>query len=283
MTTAVIINVDTYPVTALATLSLRTRTELPILLVDCSRRASERERARARAEHLGIDYRRQPLASHGRTLDRLFETTEEDALLLMDSDAELLDASVVGRMMAELEQPDAYGSGFLQKTDWMVDQRMPWGLYRERMWLPFCLLRVEPIRKVLAAGGSFDHYTIYNDLPRFPRISRMLALRSRLPGGDRLRLRLLHRHRRSYDGERPSIVHWDTGAALHARLTAGGWSFKGLEWLLQRRCVMHHHGVTRNALNWFDTNSTSRRRTLAWARRRLEAEWGAALPPALRG
>ncbi|MGK7295802.1 MAG: hypothetical protein ACNS61_08250 [Candidatus Wenzhouxiangella sp. M2_3B_020] len=282
MTTAVIINVDTYPVTALAVLSLRARTELPILLVDCSRRASERKRARALAGHLGIDYRRQPLASHGRTLDRLFESVEDDKLLLMDSDAELLDASVVTRMAAELERPDVYGAGFMQKTDWMVDQRMPWGLYRERMWLPFCLLRVAPIREVLAAGGTFDHFTIYNDLPGFPRISRMLALRGRLPGGDRMRLRMLDHYRRSYDGERPSIVHWDTGAAVHARLTSGGWSFGSLEWSLQRRCVTHHHGVTRNALNWFDTNSSSRRRTLAWARRRLDKQWGAGLPAALR-
>lgn len=278
MPTAVVINVDTFAVTALAVLSVRSRTDCPIRLIDCSRRRKEREQASSLARHLGIRFQHWPLLSHGRNLDRLFSELEVEEALLVDSDAELLDESLVPRLTAALDPAIHYGSGWLQPTARMSSLGMPWGLYLERMWLPFVLLRTAPVRAALRDGASFDHFKIYNDFPNWPRLSRMLALRYRLPFGGASKLKRFERFRNVYSGSRPSLVYSDTGAAVHQRLVANGWCFGELDWRLQDDALIHHHGVTRRTLNWLDTNSASSRAVLRWARQRIRREYAASLP-----
>ncbi|MDT8409784.1 MAG: hypothetical protein RQ741_09325 [Wenzhouxiangellaceae bacterium] len=277
-TMAVVINVDTYPVTALALLSLRCGCSVPILLLDCSRRKIERARARALARHLSIDYQSAPLRPHGITLDWLFGHLAAERVLLVDSDAELLDPDLIELLDASTRAKDCFGAGFVQETSTIGQGDTPYAVYMRRMWIPFCMLRTSLVRKSLAAGRSFDHFKVYNDVPALPGLSRLLSLRNRLPMARRWSLKFLDRFRNEFYGVKPSIVYHDTGAEIFSWLLERGYRFDELAWERQREMVLHHHGVTRRRLNRFDNNSASPAEVAGYARRRIEEHYAHMLP-----
>jgi len=278
---AVVINVDTGPVTALAVLSLQRYYQFPITLVDCSRKLDQQQYARELAQHLQLELVLQPLRPHGETLDQLLLKTDAEHVLLLDSDAELLGEEMLEQMIACTSDRQSFGSGFVQQTMDMSSHSMPFNWYCSRMWIPCCMLHTSPVKEALNRGVSFAGKKIYNDLPNWPRLSRILSYRQRLPGGNRLRLTMLDRFRNNYFGVKPTAVVYDTGAIIFNDLLARGYTFQQLDWRLQQQCVAHYHGVTRHGLNWFDHQATSQRYAFEHAMQRIREHYPGSLPASL--
>lgn len=278
---AITINVDTGPVTALALLSLQRYCSYPITLIDCSKRASEQTYAWQLADHLGITLEQRPLKPHGKTLDDLFYEANEDYVLLLDSDAELLDGQIVSTLDLSKQCSKCFGSGFVHVNSDMSMHGIPYAWYASRMWVPCCMLDVRHIKGALNAGISFDRLKIYNDLPDHRILSRILSLRHYLPGGQHLALTFLDRFRQDYFGVKPSYIYFDTGALVYAYLRQQCYRFHQLDWSLQQQSVAHYHGVTRNRLNWFDNNSTRRKVAIRQAMQRIREHYPGCLPQSL--
>ena len=222
-----------------------------------------------------------PLARHGLTLDRLFRATRRDALLLLDSDAEILRDDLVPAMLAGLAS-GAYGSGFVHRGEWLSANHLVAGnvgYYAPRMWIPCVLLAVEPVRAALQDGASFRARVVCNEVPRLPLLSRLLYLRFRVPGLSRLKLSALAGLRREYFGERPHYVYCDTGAALHGHLTRDrGLAFADLGEALWPLAVRHWHGVTRRKLSRRMRNAADVDVTRREAVDRIESVYGVPVP-----
>lgn len=119
------------------------------------------------------------------------------------------------------------------------------------MWIPLALLRTAPVREAIAAGASFLAQRPFLEIAGYPRLSRLLGYRFRMPG-----LRQIRLPRRvaqgdtlalSIDGVRPAFVDYDTGAALHARLKTDAHPLAALP-VTRWGGVHHYHGVTRARL-----------------------------------
>lgn len=275
---AIVINVDTRPVTVLAVLSLAARCPWPLTLVECSRDPDERRYFRRLADHLGIDFQVRPLRPHGATLDRLFAETRAENLLLVDSDAELLDGELPPVLSERVDEQGVFGAGFRQEGNWAVEAGVPYAWYAERMWIPFCLMKAGPVREALEAGVSFMHRKTFNDVAGHPRLSRLLAARRHLPLLRHWRLDALSPLRGEYAGERPAFVFHDTGADLFSHLSANGYRYADIGWAWQRRAVAHHHGVTRHRLRRLDRNSTAYRDARALALAAISERYPDTLP-----
>lgn len=277
-TEAVVINVDTRPVTTLAVLSLIRHAPFPVRLIDCSRSAEETAYMEKLATHLDISFEPRPLKRHGQTLDDIFTETESENLLLMDSDAELLSGQLPLLMEQTISGSGSFGAGFLQEGSWMLKPQPVHAWYATRMWMPLCMFNTAPVRLALKAGTSFDHRVEYNDLPSWPRLSKYLSLRFRLPGSDAFRLGCLDPLRKEYFGVKPCYVYFDTGADMHGWLTQNGYSLSAMDWSLMPTNIVHHHGVTRRKLHWFDRQNAGEKKPFAYARKRLREQYRDCLP-----
>lgn len=277
-TEAVCINVGTAPVTAIALLSLRRYFAGPIRLVECSQDEADKRLMRRLAEHLGLIYEDRPLKPHGDTLDQLFQDSQRAALLLVDSDLELLSDLPVRALVEYAERPSVAAAGFVQEGHWAVMGGMPHAWYAARLWMPLAWFRVAPVGRLLSQGVSFRARRTPNEFPAWPRLARMLSLRSRLPGVRRLGLDFLSHWRGEIDGVRPSFVYHDTGADVYRTLLAGGDQISPLDWTLQREQLNHLHGATRSRLTWLMPNATSWRMAQTQARRRLLEAYADELP-----
>lgn len=251
---AVVINCGTKWVTTLALASLRAATSMPIVLIDCESRDGSRAHFEAlEARHrFGFDWLEWPLRRHGVALDALFAGMPSDQVLLVDSDVEIRDRGVVEAMVERLERdPDAYGAGFLHGPEWMgadhgMPERVAW--YAQRMWIPLVLLRTAPVREMLAHGVGFAQSRAFVEVAGWPRLSRLLAARFRMPG---------MRARATAQRPVPRIVEYDTGAAMHRALSARGHAFAELapdRWSQ----VHHYHGVSR-AGRWWSARKLAQR------------------------
>jgi glycosyltransferase involved in cell wall biosynthesis len=284
-TETIIINCSTKEQSTLALVSAVRRSPAPVTLVDCeSTDGSAAFFATLRAR-LPFRLEERPLAPHGITLDRLFRASRADAVLLLDSDAELLRDDLVPKMIDALAGP-AYGSGFLHHGEWMgaaqgEPERM--GYYAPRMWIPCVLLAVRPVQAALAAGVSFADRRDANELPQFPRLARALQLRFRVPALKRLRLDALARWRSERFGERPHFVYHDTGALMHAALVAAGHTLADLGGDLWLTGVRHYHGVTRRRLAPGTANAADPDATRQDAVARIESVYGLAVPELAAG
>lgn len=280
-TEAICINVGTAAVTALALLSLRRYFAGPVRLVECSQDETEKRLMRRLAEHLDLIYEDRPLKPHGDTLDRLFRDSQSAALLLVDSDLEILSAQPLLAFAEQAERPAAAAAGFVQEGHWAVMGGMPHAWYAARLWLPLAWFRTAPVCRLLAAGVSFRARRTPNEFPAWPRLAKLLSLRSRLPGARRLGLDFLRPWRGEIDGVRPSFVYHDTGADVHRALLAGGHEIAAIDWTLQREELNHLHGATRSRLTWLMPNAVSWRSAQAKARQRLLEAYANELPPGL--
>jgi hypothetical protein len=277
----VIINCSTREFTTLALVSALRHGGLPVTVIDCESTDGSFEFFRRLQRKLPFKLAQLPLRRHGATLDRMFREARCDSLLLLDSDAEILDAQLVPRMLAAL-RPGAYGSGFLHAGEWLAaDQGVgpEQGYYAERMWIPCVLLDVASIREALHAGESFRQRIVGNELPQWPWLARWLPLRFRVPGLRRLRLDALRPLRRDYRGRKPHFLYFDTGALLHEFLVARrGLAFAdlGAEWW--PTAVAHYHGVTRRQLRPQMRNAADVVASRADALARITTIYGVELP-----
>src|SRR4051812_16478195 len=108
----IIINCSTREQTTLALLSAIRHARLPVTVIDCQSSDGSVEFFQKLQGRLPFDITSMPLRRHGDTLDRIFRTTTSDALLLLDSDAEILRDDLVPQLIAAMNR-NAYGSGFL--------------------------------------------------------------------------------------------------------------------------------------------------------------------------
>jgi hypothetical protein len=267
---AVIINVGTDLASTLALASAIKRCSMPTVLINCAPSPESRSHFNNLMAVWDFDMLEAPLMEHGSVLDRVFSGTKAASLLLLDSDAEIRDPSVIERMRQDLKHPRVFGAGFVHGAAWLGE---PSGcapnvaLYEERPWIPLVMFRTEDIRRGLAAGATFEIRVIYNDLIFSKVLSKQLAKRlqtsftppsrivDRLPERARLRLRAstfpaLRWARRDVHGVRPNIVYLDTGADIYQWCKYHeGKRFSGVPFeLVEGNQVVHYQGLTRAKL-----------------------------------
>lgn len=264
-----IVNVHTDLVTTRAVLSAVELAGMPVLLLNCEPTAASRRHFDDMMRSYDFDTLDASLRRHGDTLDWIFSCSRDEQLLLLDSDAELRDEDFVLWMRRMFRNPRVFGSGFVEGPLWMTDQWLapPKSiLYMERPWVPCVLMRVEAVRRALAAGRRFAEQIIPNEIWFSRRASNFLAARfpppwgtasrsfRRLPAGwqDRIStwsLDQLRWARRQYSGLRPKMVCYDTAALIYEYLRhEEGLLFAGLDVGLADGQVHHYLGITRSAL-----------------------------------
>ena len=277
----VIINCSTKELTALALVSALRHGGLPVTVVDCESTDGSVEFFRKLQQQLSFRLAHLPLRRHGVTLDRIFRETSCDALLLLDSDAEILDPHLVPAMLAALK-PGTYGSGFLHAGEWLAANHRGGerkGYYAERMWIPCVMLDAAAVSEALTAGQSFRQRVIGNEMPQWPWLSNLLRLRFRIPGLRRIALDSLRGRRLEYRGMKPHYIYCDTGADLHdyfgrrrglvlADLGAAWWP----------TAVAHRHGVTRRRLRPWMRNAADVGASRTEAIARVARIYGVKLP-----
>jgi glycosyltransferase involved in cell wall biosynthesis len=279
----VIINCSTRELTALALASALEHGHLPVTVIDCESTDGSVGYLKALQRSLPFEIAHLPLKRHGVTLDRVFRETTRDALLLLDSDAEILDARLVPAMLDALT-PGTYGSGFLHAGEWLPAHHgggLRKGWYAERMWIPCVMLDVAAVREALDAGVSFAQRVTGNEVPQLPWLSTLLRQRFRLPGLRGLALDGLRPSRREFGGERPHYVYRDTGADVHDCLVnRRGLTFANLGSAWWPTAVAHRHGVTRRQLRPWMRNAADVGASRADAVERMERIYGVKPPEA---
>jgi hypothetical protein len=255
---AVVINVGTDLTAALALASIRFRTSLPALLVSCDPTSESAARFDRLMHKWEFDIVEQPVRTHGDTLDWLFDGIRADKVLLVDSDAELRDPAWIDRILGYLDHPLVFGAGFVHKT--LMKEHI---LNPEHAYTPCLLLRTADVREALQAGATFRFHVVHNDFRFNRRVARVLASRLQFEGSPRngrierlpapLRRRLarstlpwLRWARADFQGQRPSVVVYDTGSEVYSwcrlrkRLL-----FAGLPAAVIGDELVHYGGVTR--------------------------------------
>jgi len=277
----VIINCSTRELTALALASAHEHSGLPVTVIDCESTDGSVDYLKALQKSLPFEIARLPLNRHGVTLDRVFRETTRDALLLLDSDAEILDARLVPAMLDAL-RPGTYGSGFLHAGEWLPAAHgggLRKGWYAERMWIPCVMLDVAAIREALDAGASFAQRVTGNEMPHWPWLSTLLRQRFRVPGLRGLALDGMRSTRREFGGEKPHYVYRDTGADVHDWLiNRRGLAFADLGAAWWPTAVAHRHGVTRRQLRPWMRNAADVGASRAFAVERIARVYGVTPP-----
>ncbi|SRR6056297_4111196 len=271
----IIINVDTIGYAALAAASARRHLPFEITFIDCSRAKQQIEAGKNLARTLDIQYERWPLDIHGRTLDKIFRTTNSDLLILVDSDAEILDARP---MLSEIDKglcPEEYGIAWEQPTGPAIEARSPITLYMARPWIPFCAFAAPKVRKLLDDGVSFAAYRIQNDMLWLPAPMRnLLAYRRLFPGLRALKLQSLQSTQRQVDGWTAPYIDFDTGAALHRAADQHGMKLRQLDWANHGQTVFHVHGGTRRRLHFWMRNHNAGSESRNRALEKLQEKYG---------
>ena len=224
---AVIINCGTKWFTTLALASAARHAAMPILLIDCESQDGSEDHFRQLSDALDFSFYwlNWPLRPHGEALDQLFADIPAERVLLVDSDLEIVNDSLVGKMKEKLLTTEgAYGAGFLHSGGWMSapDHYFPphTAFYAERMWIPLVLLDTQRIRRALDDGHSFLARKIYLEFPSAPRLARFLSQRYRLPWIRNVRLPRKSNLPEDWPyPERPAFIDYDTGALIHRSLT----------------------------------------------------------------
>ena len=277
----VIINCSTRELATLALVSALRHGGLPVTVIDCESNDGSVEFFRRLQQQLPFNLAQLPLRPHGVTLDRIFSETSRDALLLLDSDAELLDPALVPAMRAALA-PGTYGSGFLHAGEWLSASHHGGehkGYYAERMWIPCVMLDAAAVAEALTAGQSFRQRVVGNEMPQWPWLSQLLWRRFRVPGLRHVSLTRLAAHRRDYRGLKPHYIYCDTGADLHDYFThRRGLRFADLGATWWPTAVAHYHGVTRRKLRPWMRNAADVGASRAQAIARIESHYGVRLP-----
>lgn len=257
---AIIINCSTRVVTTLALMSALRHANMPVLLIDCESTDGSWHWFETLAQQHSFDMLRMPLKPHGKTLDRIFLETGDDNLLLIDSDLEILRPDVMPILHQAMLDSATYGAGFLHEGGTMsanVHTKVNVGRYMDRMWIPFCFLKVAKVRTVIANGTTFMASRDYLEFPWSRFISKLLYARHRLPLLDRISLEAFAESRERIHGESHPFREFDTGGRLHQALVQQGSSFAHLGEPFWSQSLRHYHGVTRAALTRGQGNATA--------------------------
>jgi hypothetical protein len=265
----IVINVNTDLLATRAVLSALDLAGPPVLLVNCDPTVASRRCFERLLTTHDFDVIEMPLRDHGSTLDKLFFGLRDQFLLLLDSDAELLDPVFLGWMRAKCELPNTFGAGFTDGPfylleEWAAPREVFWFL--ERPWIPCVMFNRDVIAESLRNGLSFSAKALPNDVAVSARISRFFGARWGPPWGaksvrfDALpewlrreiatwRLDFLWWARREYQGKRPGVAVFDTGASIYQHLRfEKQLLFAGIPVELMDGEVHHYSGVTRHAL-----------------------------------
>lgn len=281
---AVIINVATKYVTTLALLSALRYARIPTVLIDCESRDGSFDWFRDLLKTHDFHLLSAKLRPHGETLDWIFRRIKADRVLLVDSDAEMLNDAMFVQMRRMLDaSPLVYGGGFLHQAHWRdrhyfgaepIESGI--GYYMERPWIPFALFRTDPVRTALDAARTFMHRLVLNDIPQSAFLSRLLWRRYRLSFFRRHRLSMLDLFRRRIDGKKPSWISYDTGADLHEYLTKQrGMRFESVSADFVPWSVTHFSGITRGSLHAGATDDAAKLDDVeSLVRARLLREYG---------
>ena len=193
------------------------------------------------------------IVHHGETLDWLFSQVPSKKVVLMDSDAELLSAEIVSFMFETIDDTGVFGSGFRNPMcscpGWVPDQEE--GLYVETFWTPFVMLKTSLVREAIRAGCSFRQKILYNEFGPSQFLSRNLLNLKNLGVLRNARIwERLHVFRRTYFGQKPSWINFDTGAEIYHYLKyQRGYHFRAYPIEATSRCVSHYGGLTRRLLD----------------------------------
>ncbi len=273
-TRAVVIDCGTRYVSTLAVASVLRHARVPLLVVDCA----ADDHYEKLAGHLDFDWIRLGMMTHGRMLDRLFRELDAEHLLLVDSDAEILDPWITEFMFRFRGEEGVFGSGFLQGPGPMekVTGPLEGAQYAERMFMPLCLLQTAPVRAAVEDGQSFEIKQIFNDFPAWPRLSRQIAALSRRSAlFKRLCNKALEKFRTLYWGRRSSIVYFDTGAMMYYHLRYRmGLGFASIPARIHAPYFAHERGVTRSLIGQQTAYTKMEDDLKAQAKIRLEATYG---------
>lgn len=252
---AIIINCGTHVSTTLSILSVLRYCDIPLVVFNCrlpkdtdnlDYRKLQQLQSYCDANNLGhFELIELPLRYHGDTLDFVFSNLQADQILLVDSDLEVLNITAITAMRQWIENESCFGAGFFHGPYFgFGNGAFPYGFYQERMWIPFTLLKVAPIRKAIQSGCSFNIQRIYNDFPYNSRIGGLIYKYSRkwhIPMG-------WNPFRKSYLGFRADYVLIDTGAEIYDYLRRQGLFYAGPRTQIHSHYVAHYDGVTRSQL-----------------------------------
>lgn len=255
---AIIINVGTRLCTTLAIFSVLKYTDIPLLVIDCEYDGNKEDfqKLLELQKKYGFDLLSLPLQMHGKTLDFIFRNLKAKYILLVDSDAEVVDPAMVKEMKSYIEIEETFGCGCIQgplKLDvgaFYGKDTQEKGMCAERMWIPFTMLDVEKIKEALNQGKSFLDKTEYNIFPHNKKLSRFLY--RKLP---RLcSLPIVQKYKSKYiwgGGNTSTVVYYDTGAEIYEYLkNVKYYYFFGLRYesFVHEKYVKHYEGVTRKLL-----------------------------------
>ncbi len=239
---AIIINVGTRLPTTLALMSTLRHAGMPLLLVDCESQDDSRAAFTALMARERFDLLSAPLRPHGRTLDWLFGAVRAEKILLVDSDLEILGPDILAFMRQFIDDDSTFGAGFGDGPGFLVAERgfLHNAYYAERPWMPLAMFKVAMVRQALAAGVSFADEVVFNDV-----VSRGLLTRV----ARRFGLRVPEILRKNYNGWRPELVFYDTGAAIYEHLRFGKeLVFANLPARFAPRYATHFSGVSRHVV-----------------------------------
>jgi len=258
---AVIINVGTRLITTLALLSAIKYSKMPILLVDCSLEegnTGEYNYFRNLMDKYDFDLISLPLLEHGLTLDKIFCEIKSDYILLIDSDLEILNGSIIPLMKNYIKTENVFGTGFTQgpsKFDasaWILKKD---GYYEERLWIPFVLLKTSKIKNAIMAGNSFKLYIFYNFFPSCPKLSKWLL--RKLPSI--FEIHFFDFLKKDYYGIKPAFTMFDTGAKIYQYLRYTRNDFfvgPNVDSGVEADFVVHYNGMTRKQMYPDDSHNS---------------------------
>ena len=182
-----VVNVHTDVAATLALASLRLHAPgISIRLVNCERGDVSRAWFSGLARRLEFTTVEQPIRIHCETLDRLFVEVDFDIVLLLDSDAEVLDPGLIPRCLGYFDDEQVFGAGFTEGPAWMGPKHGATAAarvayFQERPWIPFSLFRTAMVCQALAAGRTFAARKVWNDFLPNARLAAQIDIDSRRP------------------------------------------------------------------------------------------------------
>lgn len=258
---AIIINVNTKIASTLALLSALRYIKMPIIFIDCFYQEDNLTWFKSLQSENDFILASLPLRPHGHTLDHIFSKINAENVLLIDSDIEVLNSKLIDILTEFIDKNNVYGAGFLHGPGRMTKQQMPngcFGLFQERMWIPFTLLKVDFIRSAIQSGKSFINEKLYNDISFSPIMSRFFYKRFNIDFFNDHDLIILNLFRRRFHGWKPSFIINDTGANIHMFLKyEKNHMFVDIPLEFYGDYVTHFHGITRKTLDKEDLNVCS--------------------------
>ncbi len=259
----IIINCGTSMSATLSILSVLRYCDMPLLVIDCAlpkdvghadyTKLQELQKYCIEKQLGSFDLIQLPLRSHGDTLDYVFQNLKADYILLVDSDLEVLNSNYLANMRQWIQTDGCFGAGFYHGPYFgFANGAFPEGYYKERMWIPFCMLSVKHIREAIADGCSFNIQRVYNDFPWNQRLSGLVYKYT-----EHLHISMRWNPLRKVygGGYKPSFALIDTGAEIYDYLYKKKYFYAGVKTQIYPMYCNHYDGCTRSVLSG-DTTAT---------------------------